>query len=104
MKKFRILMVVLLVAMASGCTSAYFSAASGSAYDDLYASHDRTAIAERQKAEAEARRAEAEARRAEALALQAEYEAQIAQLNAAAAAKGGTAAAKQQLTINTVFS
>ena len=82
MKKFRILMVGLLAAMmAVGCTSAYFSAASGSAYDDLYVSHDRTVIAERQRAEAEARKAEAEARRAEALALQAEYEAQLAQLN-----------------------
>ena len=73
MKKLKILMVVLLAGvMATGCTSAYFSAASGSAYDDLYVSHDRTAIAERQKAEAEARKAEAEARRAEAEALQAE--------------------------------
>ena len=89
MKKFRILMVGLLAAMmAVGCTSAYFSAASGSAYDDLYVSHDRTVIAERQRAEAEARKAEAEARRAEALALQAEYEAQLAQLNVQSAKSG----------------
>lgn len=108
MKKFRILMVVLLAAVASGCTSAYFSAASGSAYDDLYTSHDRTAIAERQRAEAEARRAEAEARRAEALALQAEYEAQLAQLNVTNAKSGNTTmmrsgqtvVAKQQVTDN----
>ena len=89
MKKFRIMMVGLLAAMmAVGCTSAYFSAASGSAYDDLYVSHDRTVIAERQRAEAEARKAEAEARRAEALALQAEYEAQLAQLNVQSAQNG----------------
>ena len=82
-------MVGLLAAMmAVGCTSAYFSAASGSAYDDLYVSHDRTVIAERQRAEAEARKAEAEARRAEALALQAEYEAQLAQLNVQLAQNG----------------
>ena len=90
MKDLRILLVVLLASVGlAGCTSAYFSAASGSAFDDLYVSHDRTIIAEKQKAEAEARRAEAEARRAEALALQAEYEAQIAQLNAAAVKSGG---------------
>jgi hypothetical protein len=47
----------------------------GNGYDDLYAMHDRTAIAARQKAEAEARKAEAEARKAE-------YEAQLAQLQA----------------------
>lgn len=109
MKNLRCLLVVALVAVAaSGCTSAFFSAASGSAYDDLYASHDRTTIAERQRAEAEARRAEAEARRAEALALQAEYEAQLAQLNVANAKNGNAIVtnggnkivAKQQVTDN----
>ena len=89
MKKLKFLLVVSLVGlMSAGCTSAYFSASSGSAYDDLYVSHNRTAIAERQKAEAEARRAEAEARRAEAEALQAEYEAQLAQLNVKAVKSG----------------
>ena len=81
-------MFAALVAMvATGCSSAYYTAG-GSAYDDLYASHNRTEIANRQKAEAEARRAEAEARKAEAEALQAEYEAKIAAFNAQAAAEG----------------
>ena len=84
MKKMSKLMVMSLVALfAMSCTSAFYSAASGSAYDDLYVSHDRTAIAQRQQAEAEARRAEAEARRAEAEALQAQYEAEIARLTSA---------------------
>ena len=88
MKNLSKLMVMSLVAcLAMGCTSAFYSAASGSAYDDLYASHDRTAISLRQQAEAEARRAEAEARRAEAEALQAQYEAEIARLNTVAATK-----------------
>ena len=86
MKNLSKLMVMSLVAsLAMGCTSAFYSAASGSAYDDLYVSHDRTAIAQRQQAEADARRAEAEARRAEAEALQAQYEAEIARLTAASA-------------------
>ncbi|MBR5334058.1 MAG: hypothetical protein IKV33_04910, partial [Alistipes sp.] len=96
MKKLKFLLVVSLVGlMSAGCTSAYFSSALGSAYDDLYVSHNRTAIAERQKAEAEARRAEAEARRAEAEALQAEYEAQLAQLNVKAVK---STSAPQQVT------
>ncbi len=88
MKKLRRILFAALVAMvATGCSSAYYTAG-GSAYDDLYASHNRTEIANRQKAEAEARRAEAEARKAEAEALQAEYEAKIAAFNAQAAAEG----------------
>ena len=75
----RILLAGLAGILATSCTSAYYSS-SGSAYDDLYAVHDRTDIANRQKAEAEARQAEAEARRAEAEARQAEWEAQLAQL------------------------
>ena len=72
----------LAALLLASCTSAFYSAASGSAYDDLYASHDRTAILMRQQAEAEVRRAEAEARRAEAEALQAQYEAEVARMNA----------------------
>lgn len=88
MKKLRRILFAALVAMvATGCSSAYYTAG-GSAYDDLYASHNRTEIANRQKAEAEARRAEAEARKAEAEALQAEYEAKIAAFNAQAASEG----------------
>lgn len=88
MKKLRrILLATVVAIVAASCTSAYYTAGS-SAYDDLYASHNRTEIANRQKAEAEARRAEAEARKAEAEALQAEYEAKIAAFNAQAAAEG----------------
>lgn len=75
---------LLVTLAATGCTS--MLASSGSAYDDLYATHDRVAIAERQKAEAEARRAEAEARRAEAEAQQAEWRAQLAELGVQLAA------------------
>ncbi len=75
----RTLLVSLVAVVATGCTSAYYTS-SGGAYDDLYAVHDRTAIANRQKAEAEARVAEAEARKAEAAARQAEFEAQLAEL------------------------
>ena len=74
MKKIqRLLLAAVIAVVASGCTSAYFS--SVSAYDDLYATHDVKAIAERQKAEAEVRKAEAEA-------LKAEAEARAAQLKA----------------------
>ena len=89
MKRLQIFLLTAAVAVvASGCTSAYFSSAG--AYDDLYATHDVQAIAERQKAEAEVRKAEAEAAKAEAEALiaqrkaeAAEYEAKIAAINAA---------------------
>ena len=84
----RFLLTAAIAVLASGCTSAYFSSAG--AYDDLYATHDVEAIAERQKAEAEVRKAEAEAAKAEAEALiaqrkaeAAEYEAKIAAINAA---------------------
>ncbi|MBE6205339.1 MAG: hypothetical protein E7136_08565 [Rikenellaceae bacterium] len=80
MKNIKMILFAATVALAaSGCSSTFYSASSN-AYDDLYAIHDRQAIAERQKAEAEARRAEAEARRAEAEAQQAEWRAQLAEL------------------------
>ena len=83
----RILLAGLVAVVATSCTSALYTS-SGSAYDDLYAVHDRTAIANRQKAEAEARRAEAEARQAEAQARQAELEAQLAELGLVQAQSG----------------
>ena len=83
----RILLAGLVAIVATSCTSAFYTS-SGSAYDDLYAVHDRTAIANRQKAEAEARRAEAEARQAEAQARQAELEAQLAELGLKQAQSG----------------
>ena len=83
----RILLAGLVAVVATSCTSALYTS-SGSAYDDLYAVHDRTAIANRQKAEAEARRAEAEARQAEAQARQAELEAQLAELGLKQAQSG----------------
>ncbi|MBQ5831439.1 MAG: hypothetical protein IIW44_07430 [Alistipes sp.] len=80
MKNIKMILLAATVALAaSGCSSTFYTASSN-AYDDLYAIHDRQAIAERQKAEAEARRAEAEARRAEAEAQQAEWRAQLAEL------------------------
>ena len=83
----RILLAGLVAVVATSCTSALYTS-SGSAYDDLYAVHDRTAIANRQKAEAEARRAEAEARQAEAMARQAELEAKLAELGVMQAESG----------------
>ena len=78
MKKFKVFIgMVFLSAFALGCSSTYHASA-GYAYDDLYAVHDRTAIARKQQAEAEAQRAEAEARKAQ-------WEARIAEAEAAAA-------------------
>ena len=59
MKKIRIIIGISALALGlSGCSSVYYRADSGT-YDDLYAVHDRAAIAKRQQAEAEARRAAA---------------------------------------------
>lgn len=78
MKKWSFLSdIALFATVLSGCSSAYY-ASTGYAGDDLYVTHDRTAIARRQQQEAEARKAEAEARRAE-------WEARIAEAQAAAA-------------------
>lgn len=74
MKRWNIYFGMLLAAAGlAGCTSAY-QASAGYSVDDLYAIHDRVAIANRQKAEAEARQAEWEARLAEAKAAAAEAE------------------------------
>ena len=72
-----VLSTLLLAATAAGCSSAYYSSA-GYAADDLYAIHDKTAIAQRKQAEAEAAKAEAEARRAQ-------WEARLAEAEASAA-------------------
>lgn len=82
----RLLFVAAAAIVATSCSSTLYT--SSSAYDDLYATHDRVAIANRQKAEADARRAEAEARQAEAAARQAELEAQLAELGLAQAQAG----------------
>ncbi len=68
---------LLLAALGSGCSSAYYASA-GMAGDDLYATHDKVEIARKQQAEAEARKAAAEARRAE-------WEARLAEAKAEAA-------------------
>lgn len=60
-----------------GCTSALYSSASVG--DDLYATHDRKAIAEREKREAEIAKAEAEARKAKIEAMIAEAQAKAAE-------------------------
>ncbi|MBO5688108.1 MAG: hypothetical protein J6R84_07810 [Alistipes sp.] len=70
----RLFLLSVVASVAASCSTGFYSS-TGNGYDDLYAMHDRTAIAARQKAEAEARKAEAEARKAE-------YEAQLAQLQA----------------------
>ena len=74
----RLFILSIVAAVAASCSTGYYST-TGTAYDDLYATHDRTAIANRQKAEAEARKAEAEARQAEAEARMAELRAMVAQ-------------------------
>lgn len=81
MKKLNILLgALILSAGLAGCSSSHYASA-GYANDDLYALHDKTAIARKQQAAAEARRAEAEARRAE-------WEAKIAEAQALAAENG----------------
>lgn len=60
-----------------GCSGTLYNASAGS--DDLYAVHNRQAIAQRQAAEAEAQKAEAIARRAKLEALLAQAEADAAQ-------------------------
>ncbi len=78
MKRSELLIGASLLALtATGCSSAFYRSQGGS-YDDMYAVHDRAAIAEAQRARAEARKAEAEARRAEWEALLAEAEARAA--------------------------
>ncbi len=68
---------LVLSLLLGSCTTALFSSQGGMG-DDLYAIHDRTQIANRQRAKAEAEKAAAEARRAE-------WEARIAEAEAAAA-------------------
>lgn len=72
---FTIAIALISTSMLGGCTSALYS---GYNNDDLYATHDRAAIAKEEKRQAEIAKAEAEARRAE-------YEALIAATEAAKA-------------------
>jgi hypothetical protein len=76
---FTIAIVLTAATMFGGCTSALYSNYNN---DDLYATHDREAIA---KAEADARTARYEAMQAEAEARRAEYEALVAIAEAAKA-------------------
>lgn len=69
------LAILMQLVLLSGCASAWQTASYG---DDLYDIHNKTAIANRKKAEAELAKAEAEAR-------QAQYEANLAQIRALAA-------------------
>lgn len=78
MKAIRYSAFLLLIAVATGCSSTFY-ASTESYSDDLYGTHDRTAIARYKQAEAEAARAEAEARKAQWEALMAEAEAKAAQ-------------------------
>lgn len=76
------IVMVSQIALLSSCATAW----QGTTYaDDLYSIHNKTAIAERQKAEAELAKAQYEAQ-------QAQYEAAIAQIKAGAAAQGYTVA------------
>ena len=68
--------LLLLALLTTGCSSAYYQS-EGYAGDDLYGIHNKTKIAQREKAKAEAEKAEAEARRAK-------WEALMAQAQAAA--------------------
>ena len=80
MKELRFFFAIALLSIGSaGCSTSFLAADSGSFSDDLYATHDRAAIARQQQAEAEAARAQAEARKAEWEARLAEAEAQAAQ-------------------------
>ena len=64
MKNLKALLALILAATAAtGCTTAYYGS-KGSGFDDLYATHDRVAIANKQKAEAEDEAAAAVARKA----------------------------------------
>lgn len=79
MKRILITAVILqAAALMTGCASAFKSS---SFSDDLYAIHNKTEIAQRQKAEAELAKAQAEAR-------QAQWEAKIAEAKANAVASG----------------
>lgn len=79
MKRILITAVILqAAALMTGCASAFKSS---SFSDDLYTIHDKTEIAQRQKAEAELAKAQAEAR-------QAQWEAKIAEARANAVASG----------------
>ena len=68
----------MLALLTTGCSSAYYQS-EGYAGDDLYGIHNKTKIAQREKAKAEAEKAEAEARRAKWEALMAQAQADDAE-------------------------
>ena len=70
--------LLLLALLTTGCSSAYYQS-EGYAGDDLYGIHNKTKIAQREKAKAEAEKAEAEARRAKWEALMAQAQADDAE-------------------------
>lgn len=81
MRNLLIIAAILASTILSSCAAAW----QGVTYtDDLYTIHNKTAIAERQKAEAELAKAQYEAQ-------QAQYEAALAQIKAGAAAQSYTA-------------
>lgn len=65
MRQAKLFMMGLLLILSAGCSSTYYSGANPYS-DDMYATHDRAAIAKQREAVADARRAEWEARLAEA--------------------------------------
>jgi len=79
-KMIKQMMIALLALPVVGCSASFLAASNGAA-NDLYGSHNRTQIAQRQQAEAEARKAEAEAQRAQWEARLAEAQANQAQQN-----------------------
>jgi hypothetical protein len=79
MKTLTTKLCMLFLLFAGGCTSAYYQAGNYASNDDLYAIHNKTAIAQREKAKAEAEKAEAEARRAQVEALIAQAQADDAE-------------------------
>ena len=74
--------LLLLALLTTGCSSAYYQS-EGYAGDDLYGIHNKTKIAQREKAKAEAEKAEAEARRAKWEALMAQAQAVLRKIDVA---------------------
>ena len=82
MRKSVVTIMLISICLLSGCAAAWQNMAYS---DDLYSIHNKTAIAERQKAEAELAKAQHEAQ-------QAQYEANLAKIKAEAAKQGVTIA------------
>lgn len=78
MKRSAFILAALQLLMMTGCSAAFRTAGTN---DDLYGIHNKTEIAQREKAEYEYRKAEAEAREAKLQALIAEAKANAAEQN-----------------------